>query len=319
MHPTLQLLERHSSELGESPVHWFDIPETSSLVKSGDKQFNLHWSPNNDARLDADTWPTNVRNVLFYPKAKDRLDWWLAMLSNSLLAEQTLWVVGENNGGIKSLPKRVAGHFNCIKIESARHCVLFELTLTDKGIPSPDWSTFSVGDMTCYTLPGVFSAAKLDRGTDVLLSALPELNGHILEFGSGCGVLTAHLAKQKQVKSVNAVEIDLCAVRSTNKTLAENGLADKGNVTWSAGTEQLEPKRYDALVTNPPFHKGIQTEYGPTETFFSEAHNWLKTGGHLVWVANDFLTYQHLLKGHFTNITQLVHRNGFSVYSAQRL
>ena len=318
MHPTLQLIDRQQSELKQSNIHWFDLPEPSPLVKSTDNIFNLSWSENNGAEINTTAWPTADYNILFYPKAKDRLNWWLASLLPQLTDKQKLWVVGENDSGIKSLPKRVSEYFDCLKIDSARHCVIFELKRREIALQIPKEIEFRVDDLTCHSLAGVFSAGRLDKGSEVLLSVLPELKGDILEFGGGCGVMTAKIAQQKQVKKVDAVELDLLAVRSSLLTFESNGLTAKANTIWSDGTQQLPQKRYDHIVTNPPFHKGTRTEYGATEKFFAEAHQWLKSGGKLKWVANDFLTYQHLLKGNFNEEQVLLHTKGFKVYSATR-
>ena len=318
MHPTLQILDRHQSEISQVNVHWFDLPEPSALVKSDDKIFNLSWTPNNQADLNTEIWPTAAYNILFYPKAKDRLDWWLDALTGHLIQDQKLWIVGENDGGIKSLPKRVADYFDCFKIDSARHCVIFELAPKDTNPPTPKPIEFQVDDLKCTSLAGVFSAGRLDKGSEVLLGVLPELKGDILEFGGGCGVLTAKIAQQKQVKKIDSVEVDLLAVRSSNLMFAENKLNALATCIWSDGTLQLPKKRYDHIVTNPPFHKGTRTEYGATEKFFTEAHEWVKTGGKFIWVANDFLTYQHYLKENFHEAQLLVQMKGFKVYSATR-
>jgi 16S rRNA (guanine1207-N2)-methyltransferase len=318
MHPTLQLLERHADELSSQTIHWFDLPEQSDLVKPIDKQFNLNWSSGNSASLEMTQWPTSGINILFNPKAKDRLDWWLLQLSKSLDAGQKIWVVGENNGGIKSLSKRLKDYFICDKLDTARHCALFELTPTSLTLPEVSSKEFVREGNSFIGLPGVFSAGRLDKGTEVLFSVLPELKGKILEFGAGCGVLTAELAKQEKVTQVDTLEIDMLGVLSTKQNLSAASLDSKTQVFWSSGFDNLPKATYDTIVTNPPFHKGIKTEYGPTEQFFEQASQWLKPRGQIIWVANDFLNYQSILQKAFKPAVTLAHEKGFKVYSATR-
>ncbi|MEJ2046295.1 MAG: class I SAM-dependent methyltransferase [Reinekea sp.] len=318
MQPTLQLLERLQAEFNDIPVHWFDGPDNNPLQKSSDKTYALNWQQNNQALPDQTIWPTNQLNILFYPKAKERLHWWLNQLSSSLQPDQHLWIVGHNDGGIKSLPKRIKDDFECVKIDSARHCTAYELIPRNTLPTGENWQHFEFHDITAYALPGVFSAGKLDKGTEVLLTVLPQLKGHILEFGAGCGILTSIIASQDKVEKVDAVEIDLLAVRSSQRTIRENQLSDRIQLHWSAGTEDLAENRFNAIVTNPPFHQGIRTAYEPTQLFFSQAHQWLKPGGKLLWVANDFLNYQDLLVEHFHHIELLTHTRGFRVYQAIR-
>ncbi|ATX76357.1 class I SAM-dependent methyltransferase [Reinekea forsetii] len=318
MHPTLQLLERHDAELHLTPVHWFDLPEPTQLTKPTDLAFNLNWSVSNAATLAQTQWPCAPLNILFYPKAKERLDWWLNVIFSTLQSGQRLWVVGENVGGIKSLPKRLEGVFSCVKVDSARHCVLFEVILSESFQGHEGWTSYQQGDHTIHSLPGVFSAKRLDKGTEVLLSILPELKGAVLEFGGGAGVLTCMLAEQPKVTSVTAVEIDLLAVRSSLKTIAANQLADRATTLWSAGTEALPEQKFDFIVTNPPFHQGIKTAYGPTQGFFAQASNWLKPRGRLIWVANEFLNYQGELGKTFHSVKVLAHEKGYKVYQANK-
>ncbi|TCS41345.1 class I SAM-dependent methyltransferase [Reinekea marinisedimentorum] len=318
MHPTFQLLERHSDTLANSTTNWFDAPEQSPLVKPSDKQFNLNFSQTNHLQADCSNIETTDINVLFFPKAKDRLDWWLNNISALLQSGQQLWVVGENNGGIKSLAKRVNGEYDCLKVDSARHCALFELRPVSKPDDYQEWRSYDFGNRTIYSLPGVFSAGKLDKGTELLLKNLPRLKGKVFEFGSGAGVLTLALAELESVKNVVTVDIDVLAVRSTQKTAQQNNLEDKIQAIWSAGTTAVNAQKFDFIITNPPFHQGIKTAYAPTEEFFSQAHNWLKPKGKLIWVANDFLAYEPCLQGNFDEIKTLAREKGFKVMEAVR-
>ncbi len=318
MHPTLQLLERLQDHFNQKTVHWFDSPEENPLSKPSDQTFALNWHPLTQITLDQTKWPTADINILFYPKAKERLHWWLGHLMQSLSEGQELWVVGQNDGGIKSLPKRIKSHFDCVKLDSARHCAVYELLPNEHPDTEESWQQFQLNNITAFSLPGVFSAGKLDKGTEVLLSVLPKLAGDILEFGAGCGILTSILADNLNVNRVDAVEIDLLAVRSAKRTLKENKLEQKANVHWSAGTANLAKKQFDVIVTNPPFHQGIRTAYAPTENFFQQAHQWLKPRGKFIWVANDFLNYQDILRSEFHSIEELTHTKGFKVFQAIR-
>lgn len=313
MTPTLQLLDRHRDELSQAPVSWFDTPLPSNLIHSDDRIFNLNWSPENQFSDETSDLTTSALNVLHYPKAKDRLTWWLDRLQKALQPGQRLWIVGENNGGIKSLPKRLS-HWDAAKVDSARHCSLFEVSLnTDQPSAEEQWSSFSWRELSGHALPGVFSAGRLDKGTEILLSTLPECRGELLEFGAGSGILTSALASQPNVTRVDAVEIDLLAVRSAKRTVQENQLTDKATIHWGDGLDGLPAHRYDAIVTNPPFHQGLRTAYAPTEQFFAQAHRWLKPGGQFIWVINDFLNYHSQLDPAFSEPETLARERGFKV------
>lgn len=335
MHTTFQILERHRSTLQDHQIHWFDAPSQSDLIKHSDQQFNLHWSNDNQLSLDDQQSIENLSistgelNILFFPKSKERLDWWLAKISEQLKENQQLWIVGENNSGIKSIEKRVKAHFDAFKIDSARHCVLVELRQTATlSAEHSSWQNYSLSlpntqepnsaSKQIFSLPGVFSAAKLDKGSAILLQQLPQLNGHVLEFGCGAGVLSLAIAEQAGVNKLVATDIDALAILSTQKTLAANDLQHKAQLHWSDGLANVEQQRFDAIVTNPPFHQGIKTAYAASEEFFAQAHNWLKPGGQLIWVANDFLSYQPYLAAEFEEVVELTRERGFKVLMATK-
>lgn len=318
MHPTFQLLERWSEELQQAQTHWFDAPEQHALLCQPSRLFSLNHQSNNTLTEDLTSLSTSSLNVLFYPKAKERLNWWLYQITQRIKDGQRLWVVGENKGGIKSLAKRIEATHSCQKLDSARHCALFELTPTEQPEPIEFWNHYTTDAVKIFALPGVFSAEKLDKGTKILLANLPALKGNVLEFGCGAGAITATLANSDKIDHVTAAEIDLLAVKSTQRTLNENQLFEKATVIWSDGLTEIPSRKFDAIITNPPFHKGVSTSYTATESFFNQAHLWLKTGGQLVWVANDFLHYESELEKHFKHIKVLAHQNGFKVFSAIR-
>lgn len=323
MHPTWQLLERHASELNTKPILWIDPPESHPLIKPDDwlvtpnhPVYKQH--PGKVLRPD-EAWPDGIQGcVLFYPKAKNRLEWWLKQIHNSLNKLEA-WVVGENNGGIKSLPKRTQDYAKVEKIDSARHCVVFEYQPSGPTPKTGDWIEFNHRHYNIHALPGVFSQQKLDRGTAVLLDTLPQFKGSVLEFGCGSGLLSCEILERLPQGHLTALDIDWLAVESTKRTLAHAGYGDRATVIWSDGLSEVPHRTFDALVSNPPFHTGVRTHYEPSQRFFRESHLWLRSGGELWWVANDFLNYIPIMsQQHFKSIDEHVHRNGFRVIKAVR-
>jgi hypothetical protein len=53
-----------------------------------------------------------------------------------------------------------------------------------------------------------------------------------------------------------------------------------------------------AILSNPPFHVGVHTDYFATENLLRKAAKHLKNGGELRLVANSFLKYQPLIEEH---------------------
>ncbi len=262
--------------------------------------------------------------IIYFPKSKQELRYTLAMINRNITPDSRVLIVGENNGGIKSLAKQAKSLLNyCEKIDAARHCILFDVSLknTDTSFSVDDWFTFyplDIGNtsITVAALPGVFSQNKLDIGTKVLLNHLPDdLSGSCLDFGCGAGVIATLLAKKYQDVTVSLTDVSAMALASAKKTLALNHLS--GDVFATDSLSHID-KTYQHVVSNPPFHQGIKTNYQATEQFLSGIHHHIATNGSLLLVANSFLQYRPLMENHFKAIESICQQNGFTVYRAHK-
>jgi 16S rRNA (guanine1207-N2)-methyltransferase len=172
------------------------------------------------------------------------------------------------------------------------------------------------GPLTVISLPGVFSHGRLDRGSALLLQNLDKLpSGHLLDFGCGAGVLGAAIKRRYPHNSVTMLDVDAFATASSRLTLAANGL--EAEVITGDGIDAA-PMGLDTILTNPPFHVGVHTDYQATENLLRKARQHLKNGGVLRLVANSFLRYQPLIEEHLGPCVTKAEGNGFRVYNAKR-
>lgn len=58
------------------------------------------------------------------------------------------------------------------------------------------------------------------------------------------------------------------------------------------------PRELAAIVSNPPFHQGVHTDYQASERLLQRAAEHLAPGGELRLVANSFLKYPPLIERH---------------------
>jgi 16S rRNA (guanine1207-N2)-methyltransferase len=151
------------------------------------------------------------------------------------------------------------------------------------------------------TAPGVFSAKKLDAGSQLLLESLPGFIGHkppkrIVDLGCGAGVLGLAAATLWPDTQVLLVDADARAVRCATANVERLGLADRCRVAWWDAREAPLEGRFDLALSNPPFHhRGPEVDLGPAMALFASLGGWLKPGGRALLVANRTLPYERPL------------------------
>ena len=260
--------------------------------------------------------------VVFLPKSRELTEYLLQELA-AKIPSGVLFLVGEKRAGAERAAKQLAAFGRTSKVDSARHCQLWRCQVVDKPqTPSLDalskafTVTAAQQSIQVCSVPGVFSHGRLDLGTQLLLECLADLPaGHYLDFGCGAGVVGSFLKKTYPDSQVTLLDVDAFAVHSSQLTLATNEL----EATTIAGDGiHAAPKQLAAIISTPPFHQGVHTQYETTETLLREAAEHLQPGGELRIVANSFLKYPPLIEQHLGPCTVLAERNGFKVYRAVR-
>jgi len=132
-------------------------------------------------------------------------------------------------------------------------------------------------ELTFTTDAGVFSRDGLDRGTELLLEALPELTGRVLDLGCGWGAVGVALGKKYPELGIVMTDINSRAVELARRNLAANGV--KAEVVQGDGFQSVAGD-FDAIVTNPPIRAGKAVIYG----LFAQARDRLRPGGALYLV-----------------------------------
>lgn len=132
-------------------------------------------------------------------------------------------------------------------------------------------------ELTFTTDAGVFSRDGLDRGTEVLLDALPPLAGRVLDLGCGWGPVGVALGKKYPGLEIVMTDINTRAADLARRNLAQNGV--RATVLQGDGFDPVEGL-FDAIVTNPPIRAGKAVIYG----LFDRARDFLKPGGALYLV-----------------------------------
>ncbi len=256
--------------------------------------------------------------VFYWTKNKQECQYQLLQWLSQASIGQEMLIIGENRAGVRSVEKLLEPYGNIAKIDSARRCGLYHFEL--QSVPEFDgkkfWKSYRLHDLNIFALPAVFSSAELDGGTQLLLSTFNKadrLKGKVLDLGCGAGVIGASLKHQFEKIKLTMSDIHAMALESSRRTLAENAL--EGTVVASDVFSHIE-ERFDLIVSNPPFHDGIDTAYQAVENLIAQAKQRLNRGGELRIVANAFLPYPDLLDKAFGSHKMIAKSNKFKVYSA---
>lgn len=101
---------------------------------------------------------------------------------------------------------------------------------------------------------GVFSRQHVDKGTGLLLAALPErFCGRALDLGCGWGAVGVCMASCWPEAQVALTDINERAVALSRKNMAANGL--RGCVYCGDGLQNV-PGRFHLIATNPAHPRG---------------------------------------------------------------
>ncbi|MBY6259601.1 16S rRNA (guanine(1207)-N(2))-methyltransferase RsmC [Phytobacter diazotrophicus] len=327
--PASEVLLRHSDDFEQSRILFAgdlqdDLPARLESVESRAWTQQYHqWQTLSRQMgdqavfgLTLDKAATGESDTLIYywPKNKPEAQFQLMNLLSLLPVGTDIFVVGENRSGVRSAEQMLAEFAPLNKVDSARRCGLYHGRLEKQ--PTFDaqafWDEYHLDGLSIKTLPGVFSRDGLDVGSQLLLSTLtPHTKGKVLDVGCGAGVLAAVLASHSPKVRLTLCDVSAPAIEASRATLAANGF--EGDVFASNVFSEVTG-RFDMIISNPPFHDGLQTSLEAAQTLIRGAVRHLNSGGELRIVANAFLPYPTVLDETFGFHEVIAQTGRFKVY-----
>ncbi len=173
------------------------------------------------------------------------------------------------------------------------------------------------GAYTLVTMPGIFSWDHLDEGTALLLDHLGVAAGEdVLDVGCGYGIIG--LAAGRAGARVVLVDDNLLAVRCARANVRANGLGARCEVLASDLTSAVRERRFDLILSNPPFHQSVDVSTSVAVRLVQEAFGVLRRRGRLRIVANAFLPYDRTMRETFGNVRVVAENARYRVLEAVR-
>lgn len=219
-----------------------------------------------------------------------------------------LAVDGQKTDGFDSVLKDLRGAgFQVGEVVSKAHgkFVAFAAGPVPEG-----WAAADAHVEGFVTRPGVFSADGPDRGSQLLVAALPaDLPARVGDLGAGWGYLSRAILTRPGVRRLDVVEAEKVAL-----DCARINVANPHAVFHWADATAFKPERpWNAVVMNPPFHTGRAPDPALGLAFLKAAHRGLAPDGVLWMVANRHLPYESTLKALFRQVEEVGGDGAFRV------
>lgn len=234
-----------------------------------------------------------------------------------------LWVVGGNDEGIKSAPRRMAPLVGDVETLWIKHRVrILQATRPDTLPLRADLGAWKesvavdlpgVGPKTLVSYPGLFAHGRLDEGTARLLAHLPDIpaGSRVLDFGCGAGAVAAAVQARQPAARLFLCDVDALAVEAARENLrdAQVFLGDG----WSAIEQGA---RFDLVLSNPPLHQGQARTLDLLRSFVSQAPMRLTKGGRVMLVTWRTARADRLLAQAFPRVQVIAEDRRFQVLEA---
>lgn len=163
--------------------------------------------------------------------------------------------------------------------------------------------------------PGIFAWDRVDPGSAMLTEHFPQrIGGIVADLGAGWGYLSATLlGRYPDIATIDLYEADARALACARQNFAGD---PRATFHWADVTAGLPARRYDWIVSNPPFHEGRGQRVDLGQAFIAAASAALKPGGRFLLVANRQLPYEATLSQHFGDHQAVADARGYKVIVA---
>ena len=234
-----------------------------------------------------------------------------------------------NSEGARSAEADLEKLVGPVRTLSKHKCRVFWVTLAKANVNAALLDEWTVLDAPrtivggrYVSQPGLFAWDRIDPASALLASLLPAtLAGRVADLGAGYGYLATEVLRRcPAVSAIDLYEAEQRALEPARINLeraVQGAVRDIAfDILWHDVKTGL-PKRYDAIVCNPPFHQGRADQPELGQAFIAAAANALSDDGSLWLVANRHLPYEVTLAARFGQVNTRATQHGFKVFEAR--
>jgi len=260
--------------------------------------------------------------LLRLPKAKDEQEMAVHACLSVLSSDGRVIVYGGNEEGIRSaagMLERLCGGIETLATRGHGRVLAAHRPADPSQLraPLPAWrttTTLEIADSRrdWVSYPGIFAANRIDEGTALLIGALPPLRAgaRVLDYACGSGVIGAGAATLAPGIVLELLDNDSVALEAA----CEN--VPGARLHLGTALAVVSSARYDAILSNPPLHKGLVEDPAQLEQLIADAPAHLQPGGILKIVVQRRVPLDRLLSQHFATVTTPAENGRYRVWRA---
>jgi len=201
--------------------------------------------------------------------------------------------------------------------------LLFSQVDPDLVPPANPWpKTWNYAGLRLTNHAGVFSAERIDPGTELLITSLSDemaTGDVVVDLGCGNGVLGQAWAKRQPNAMVTFTDESYRALRSAEHSWEDNfGDRPATFVAVDRLVNAVARDSVDVVLNNPPFHADRSRSDVIAWDMFIDSFAVLRPGGELLVVGNRHLGYHAKLKKIFGNCEVVRSTKKFVVLRSRR-
>ncbi|MEM6635949.1 MAG: class I SAM-dependent methyltransferase [Pseudomonadota bacterium] len=251
--------------------------------------------------------------IIVLPRERRLARAWIVKAIRLLPEGGPIWIDGHKKDGVDAVLKECRSIFEIGTVISLAHGKIFGFSA---GPLPDDWSDAPRRVAARFLVPpGSFSADAIDPGSAALVEVLPhDLAGSVADLGSGWGYLSAEIIASTKLSEIHLFDANHDALAASR----ENVNDARAQFHWADVPNLPADPRFDAVVTNPPFHTGRKGDPELGRAFIRAASQILKPAGSLWLVANRHLPYESALDEGFGRVELVNGAAGFKVFHATR-